>query len=104
MNQLRESNKARRVQCPFYGFAWPAATHRLLQMPGNQCGLALDRVEPCRMETAGEAVDIDLCPAAITSGQFIRMASPVIVFLTPEHPEGLSYPDWLRYVCAKADS
>jgi len=56
------------------------------------------------METAGEAVDIDLCPAAITSGQFIRMASPVIVFLTPEHPEGLSYPDWLRYVCAKADS
>jgi len=48
------------------------------------------------MEAAGQAVDIGQCPAALLSSQFIRAASPVIVFITFQHPEGISYPEWER--------
>ena len=48
------------------------------------------------MEAAGQTVDFDHCPEAVSSSQFIRAASSVIVFITPQHPDGLSYPEWKR--------
>ncbi len=83
-------------RCPFYGFAWPAASLRLQYEGGNRCGLALDRIAPCAMEEAGWNVDIRMCPMADKMVHFIRCASPVIGFVTPEHPEGLSYSEWRR--------
>ena len=84
------------VRCPFYGFAWPAATSRLQHVDGNQCGLALDQVESCAMEEAGLEVDIEMCPTALRLSQFVRLAAPVIAFVVPDHPEGLSYAEWRR--------
>jgi hypothetical protein len=82
------------VRCPFYGFAWPAATSRLLHVDGNRCGLALDRVEPCAMEEAGREVDMEMCPTAQKLAHFVHIAAPVIAFVLPDHPEGLSYAAW----------
>jgi hypothetical protein len=84
------------ARCPFYGFAWPAASRRLLHEGGNRCGLALDRVEPCVMEEAGLDVDMEACPTVYTFAHFIRSAGPVIAFVTPDHPEGLPYDAWWR--------
>jgi len=84
------------VKCPFYGFEWPADTSRLVHVSGNRCGLALDRVEPCAMEQAGREVEIESCPTAKSLAYFIRSAGPVIAFVSPEHPEGLSYAAWSR--------
>jgi hypothetical protein len=82
------------VRCPFYGFAWPAGTSRLVHVAGNRCGLALDRVESCAMEEAGREVDMEKCPTAQTLAHFVRLAAPVIAFVVPDHPEGLSYAAW----------
>jgi len=92
------------VRCPFYGFTWPEATRRLLHVPGNRCGLALDRFEPCAMEEAGREVDMDECPTAERLSHFIRSAGPVIAFITPEHPEGLSYTAWWRCTMVRGSS
>ena len=92
------------VRCPFYGFGWPAATPRLMQVAGNQCGLALDRNEPCAMEEAGMEVDMEMCPTAQRLVHFIRSAGPVITFVVPDHPEGLSYAAWWRRTMAQAST
>ena len=84
------------VRCPFYGFVWPAATSRLQHVDGNQCGLVLDRVESCAMEEAGLEVNMEMCPTALRLSQFVRLAAPVIAFVVPDHPEGLSYAEWWR--------
>ena len=85
-----------RVRCPFYGFRWPEASCQLFQVTGNQCGLALDRVEPCAMEEAGQKVDMEACSAAKELAHFIRSADPVISFVILGQREGLSYADWWR--------
>ena len=90
------SREQPRGMCPFYGFSWPAASLRLKQEGGNRCGLALDRIAPCAMEEAGLDVDIRMCPMADRMEHFIRCASPVIAFVTPDHPEGLPYIEWRR--------
>jgi len=84
------------ASCPFYGFEWPAASLRLQHEGGNRCGLALDRIAPCAMEEAGWNADIRMCPMADKMAHFIRCASPVITFVTPDHPEGLPYAEWRR--------
>jgi hypothetical protein len=84
------------ARCPFYGFAWPAASHRLVHEGGNRCALALDRFESCAMEEAGRDVDMQACPMADRLVYFIRSASPVIAFVTPDHPEGLPYVVWFH--------
>lgn len=84
------------ARCPFYGFSWPAASIRLSHEGGNRCGLALDRVESCAMEEAGRDVNMQTCPVADRFAHFIRAASPVIAFVTPDHPEGLPYAAWCR--------
>ena len=83
-------------RCPFYGFSWPAASIRLQHEGGNRCGLALDRIAPCVMEEAGRDVDIRMCQMADKMVHFIHCASPVIAFVTPDHPEGLPYAEWQR--------
>jgi|SRR5882724_5771208 len=88
------SRQQRGARCPFYGFAWPAASLRLLHEGGNRCGLALDRVESCAMEEAGRDVDMQACPMADRFAHFILSAGPVIAFVTPDHPEGLPYAAW----------
>ena len=90
------------VRCPFYGFEWPAASHRLVQVAGNQCGLALDRVESCAMEEECRAVDMENCPTAQRLEHFILAASSVMVFVTANHPEGLPYAVWLLHVMLRA--
>jgi hypothetical protein len=90
------------VRCPFYGFGWPAATRLLLQERGNRCGLALDRVQPCTMEETGSVADMQRCPMAEELAHFIRCASPVIQFATPEHPDGLPYAAWFRRTMSEA--
>lgn len=84
------------VRCPFYGFVWPEDSRQLFQVMGNQCGLALDRVEPCAMEEGGENVDMEACSAAKKLAHFIRSADPVISFVILGQHEGLSYADWWR--------
>jgi hypothetical protein len=101
LKEPRRSCEERVVHCPFYGFTWPEASRQLRQVPGNQCALALDRAEPCAMEVAGESIEIDRCPVAIRSAHLIRWAAPVIVFITPQHPEGLPYSEWKRAVIAQ---
>ena len=86
------------ARCPFYGFEWPAASQRLIQVGGNQCALALDKVEPCEMEKAGVDVDMDGCPKARELSFFVQSAASVISFVTPVDPTGLSYPSWRRCV------
>lgn len=90
------------VRCPFYGFSWPPATSRLVHVAGNRCGLALDRDDPCAMEEAGRAVDMEACPMAKGLSFFVRSAGPRITFVVPEHPEGLSYAAWCR--CTRAEA
>ena len=95
-DELCQSRQQLGARCPFYGFGWPAASHLLLHEGGNRCGLALDRVESCAMEEAGRDVDMQACPMADKFAHFIRLASPVIAFVTPDHPEGLPYDAWWR--------
>jgi hypothetical protein len=95
-NELRHSKPQRYTRCPFYGFAWPAASLRLIHEGGNRCGLALDRVESCAMEEAGRDVNMQACPVADRLDHFILLAAPVIAFVTPEHPEGVPYDVWWR--------
>jgi hypothetical protein len=95
-DEFRHSRQQSGPRCPFYGFEWPAASLRLQRVGGNRCGLALDRVESCGMEEAGSDVDMQACPMAERFAHFIRSAGPVIVFVTPEHPEGLPYAAWWR--------
>lgn len=94
VNEFWRSKPQSGARCPFYGFAWPAASHRLTQEGGNRCGLALDRVDSCAMEEAGLEVDMMACPMADKLAHFVRSAAPVIAFVTPDHPEGLSYGEW----------
>ena len=94
MNERSHTRQEAVVRCPFYGFAWPEKTSRLRHVAGNRCGLALDRFEPCAMEAAGREVDMEECPTAARLAYFVRSAGPVIAFITPEHPEGLSYAAW----------
>jgi hypothetical protein len=96
MDELFHSQVQPGARCPFYGFAWPEASLRLLHEGGNRCGLALDRVESCAMEEAGRDVDMQACPMADRFVHFIRAAGPVIAFVTPDHPEGLPYAAWWR--------
>ena len=96
MEEFGHTPKKPGVRCPFYGFAWPAGSPRLLQVAGNRCGLALDRVEPCGMEAAGREIDMEACPTALRLSQFIHLAGPVIAFVTPDHPEGISYTERWR--------
>jgi hypothetical protein len=49
------------------------------------------------MEESGRDVDMRVCPVADKLAHFIRSAGPVIAFVTPDHPEGLSYNAWLRH-------
>ena len=86
--------REQRSKCPFYGFTWPSSTSRLQYVGGNRCGLALDRVEGCSMEAAGDEADIDRCPTGKELSRFVRLAAPVIAFVTPEHPEGVPYSKW----------
>lgn len=46
-----------RPRCPFYGFAIGC----LIDTNGNQCGLILDSIHPCKMEVNGYEVDFDNC-------------------------------------------
>ena len=96
VNEFRHSKPQRCARCPFYGFAWPAASLRLIHEGGNRCGLALDRVESCAMEEAGRIVNMQACPVADRLDHFIRSAAPVIAFVTPDHAEGLPYDVWWR--------
>jgi len=95
MDEVRQTRQ-QGVRCPFYGFAWPAATSRLQHVAGNQCGLALDRVESCAMDEAGREVNMEMCPTAQRLAHFVHLAGPVIAFVVPDHPEGLSYAEWCR--------
>jgi hypothetical protein len=104
MDEFRHTREKGGVKCPFYGFAWPASTSRLLHVSGNRCGLALDRFEPCAMEEAGQEVDMQECPTAKRLAHFVRLAGPVIAFVTPDHPEGLSYAEWWRYTMLQASN
>lgn len=83
--------------CPFHGFEWPADTPRLRRVAGNRCGLALDRVDPCGMEEAGREVDMLACPLAKKLSYFIRASLPVMAFVIPDHPQGMSYAEWSHY-------
>ena len=94
VNEFWHSEPQGGARCPFYGFAWPAASHRLVHQGGNRCGLALDRADSCAMEEAGRDVDVRACPMADRLAYFISSAAPVIAFVTPDHPEGLSYGAW----------
>ena len=96
MDEFCDSRQQPCRRCPFYGFSWPAASLRLQHEGGNRCGLALDRIAPCAMEEAGWDVDIRMCLMADKMVHFIRCASPVIAFVTPDHPEGLPYAEWRR--------
>ena len=93
-NEFWRSKPQRNARCPFYGFAWPAASLRLMQEGGNRCGLALDRADSCAMEDAGWDINMQACPLADKLVHFIRSAEPVIAFVTPDHPEGLPYAVW----------
>jgi len=93
-NEFWRSKPQRNARCPFYGFAWPAASLRLMQEGGNRCGLALDRADSCAMEDAGRDINMQACPLADKLVHFIRSAEPVIAFVTPDHPEGLPYAVW----------
>ena len=94
VNEFWRSEPQRVVRCPFYGFAWPAASLRLIQEGGNRCALGLDRVESCAMEEGGRDVNMQVCPIANRFAHFISSAAPVIAFVTPDHPEGLPYAVW----------
>jgi len=48
------------------------------------------------MEEAGVEVNMVMCPTALRLSQFVRLAAPVIAFVVPDHPEGLSYAEWRR--------
>ncbi len=96
VDKVCHSRQQPRAKCPFYGFSWPAASLRLQHEGGNRCGLALDRIATCAMEEAGWDVDIRMCRMADKMVHFIRCATPVIAFVTPDHPEGLPYAEWWR--------
>ena len=96
VNEFWHSKPQGGARCPFYGFAWPVASHRLIHEGGNRCGLALDRVDSCAMEEAGRDVNMQACPIADGLANFIRAAAPVIAFVTPDHPEGLPYAVWCQ--------
>ena len=94
VNKFWHSKPQRGARCPFYGFAWPAASLRLIHGGGNRCGLALDRVDSCVMEEAGRDVNMQGCPIADRLVHFICSAAPVIAFITHDHPEGVPYAVW----------
>jgi hypothetical protein len=95
-NEFWHSKPQDGARCPFYGFAWPASSHRLIHVGGNRCGLALDRLDSCAMEEAGRDVNMQACPMADRFAHFIGSAASVIAFVTPDHPEGLPYGVWLH--------
>ena len=92
------------VRCPFYGFEWPEGTSRLQHVAGDRCGLALDRVESCAMEEAGREINIEMCQTAQGLSHFVRLAIPVVAFVMPDHPEGLSYAAWCRRMMIEASN
>jgi hypothetical protein len=56
------------------------------------------------MEEAGLDVNMQACPMAERFAHFIRSAGPVIVFVTPDHPEGLPYAARWRSTMLRTDS
>ena len=103
VNQSWHSNPPSGTGCPFYGFAWPADSRRLIHEGGNRCGLALDRFDACAMEQAGCNVNMHACPMVHQFADFIRSAAPVIAFVTPDHPEGLPYSVWWHRTVDRPD-
>jgi hypothetical protein len=46
------------------------------------------------MEEAGRDVNMQACPVADRLVHFISSATPVIAFVTPDHPQGLPFDVW----------
>jgi len=65
--------------CPFYGYLWPERSPTLRWVGTNQCGLDVDRNEPCKMERDGKEPNYHTCSIVNANHNLINAAKRPIL-------------------------